>query len=55
MPHDPLTPLQRDLLRELARTQSSGQKRPMGVVAIGGVDDEPKTEAAVRAGGAKVR
>jgi hypothetical protein len=51
---DPLTPLQRDLLRELERTNQGGQKRPLGVVPIGRPEDEtaPTTP---RPGGLKVQ
>jgi hypothetical protein len=48
MSHDPLTPLQRDLLRELERTQHGGIKRPMGSVPIGRPDDEPSAGVNLR-------
>jgi hypothetical protein len=51
---DPLTPLQRDLLRELERTQAGGIKRPMGIVPIGKPSDETSPTNA-RPGGIKVR
>jgi hypothetical protein len=40
----PLTPLQRDLLAHLARTQAGGTKRPDWPVTIGRPDDEPRKE-----------
>jgi hypothetical protein len=51
---DPLTPLQRDLLRELERSQRGGQKRPLGVVPIGRPEDET-APTAPRPGAVKVR
>jgi hypothetical protein len=49
--------LERDLLRELERTQHGGIKRPMGAVPIGRPDDEPRPNVNIRpsVGGVKVK